>query len=319
MKQFNGIDHKKERLYIHWDITTKCNFDCEYCYAKYNYGSDWQKENKRTTIDIILNSLRLSSLPIFLGLLGGEPTESEHYFYILDYVSKNILPRNKDNRLYITTNLSRDLEFWKEHPKLDNTFMLLSFHPQFNKTEKKVIEFIEKVKYLKKYFKVKINIMLDPKFEDINRLWLKYLPEIKQLGIIIHPHIIYPNGSPFNDLKDIYNNELIENPFYKEIYKFMEPEYILKTNDTEETLTDIDVFTSGRNTFKGWKCYQNNYEITYSKNSAIVHNMCSDKTTNLILRPMFFKKLKKVEAVTCTSNYCNCDGLLKCEKIKQDA
>jgi organic radical activating enzyme len=311
MNKFNGIDHKIQRLYIHWDITTKCNYDCNYCYAKFQYGNDWQKEENYKNIKIILNSIKLSSLPVFLGILGGEPTSSKYYEEIINNISKNILPRNKDNRLYITTNLSKNLEYWKKHPKIKNTFILASFHPEHNQTENDLKIFIEKLKYLKQYFKVKVNIMLDPKFENINKLWLTYLPELVKSNIIIHPHIIYPNGSPFNNLKDIYNNELKSNPFYKEIYSFMEPEYI---DDDNNKYTDIDLFSTGKNKFTGWNCYQNNYEINLN---GKVNNMCSDNISNLIQNPMYFKNLKKVKSIICKADYCNCDGLLKCKKTRE--
>ena len=68
-------DHLIDRLYIHWDLLTKCNFDCSYCHAKRQY----QKLGQWNDIDIferqllIINALSISTLPVFLGLQGGEP------------------------------------------------------------------------------------------------------------------------------------------------------------------------------------------------------------------------------------------------------
>lgn len=313
MKKFGGIDHKQERLYIHWDIMTLCNYNCNYCYAKHAYSRNnlWQKQSNKNIIDNVITSLQLSELPIFLGLLGGEPTLSKHYNYIIDKISDKIIQKHDDNRLYITTNLSKDINYWKNHKKITKTFILSSFHPQYNQTEDDIKIFIEKLLYLKDYFKVKINIMLDPKFNNVNKLWLKYLPDISKY-IIIHPHIIYPDGSPFNDLSKIYNNSFEE---YKEFYKYMHPEYILENINDKLLLTDYDVFSNNIQSFKGWKCFQNNYEIS---STGEVTNLCfSSEKDNLNKNIFYFKKIKNIRGRICNHEWCNCDGLLKCNKIKE--
>ena len=33
----SGLDHMTQRLYIHWDITNKCEYKCSYCYARKEY------------------------------------------------------------------------------------------------------------------------------------------------------------------------------------------------------------------------------------------------------------------------------------------
>jgi len=310
-KTFQGIDHKIQRLYIHWDITTKCNYNCNYCYAKLDYSKEnnWQNESKIKDINNIITSLRFSTLPVFLGLLGGEPTESKNYFYILEEIQNKILPRHKDNRLYITTNLNQDITYWEKHPKIKNTFILCSFHPEYfkNLTEERIKLFIEKLEYLNKYFKVKVNIMLDPKYDNITNEWLKYLPNISK-EIIIHPHIIYPDGNPHNDLQKLYKTSLNK---YQEIYKYMDKEYEYIINDKKEYLNDIEVFSKNL-TFKNWSCYQNNYEISFN---GFVSSTCFPGTFSLETNLMYFKKIKKILPKKCPHDFCNCDGLLKCQKI----
>jgi hypothetical protein len=249
-------------------------------------------------------------LPIFLGLLGGEPTKSEFYFNILTEIKNKILPIHKDNRLYITTNLSKDLEYWKNHPKLENTFILCSFHPEYFKTDtiNKIMEYVKKLEYLNKYFKVKVNIMLDPKYDNITNEWLKVLPTISK-NILIHPHIIYPDGSPHNDLQKIYKTSLDK---YQEIYKYMDKEYEYNINNKKDYLNDIEVFSKNLNKFKNWDCYQNNYEISFN---GLVSSSCFPGTVSLEKNPMYFKKIKEILPKSCPHDFCNCDGLLKCQKI----
>ena len=313
MKTFQGIDHEIQRLYLHWDITTKCNYNCNYCYAKLDYSSknNWQKEIDVKIINNIITSISFSSLPVFLGLLGGEPTLSKNYFYILDKIQEKILFRKDRNRLYITTNLSKNLDWWKENPKLERTFILTSFHPEYH-NEKTIKEFIEKLYYLDKFFKVKVNIMLDPNYKNITDLWNKYLKDIKRdTSIIIHPHIIYPDGSPFNDIQKIYSESL---DIYEEIYSYQDPEYELIQNNKKDSLRDIDIFSRKLQSFKDWKCYQNNYEISFNGD---VLNLCFNERDNLNKNIFFFKKIKEIKARKCFHDWCNCDGLLKCKKVKE--
>jgi len=306
---FQGIDHLQQRLYINWDITTKCNYHCNYCYSWQDYEKrdQWNQEIEKVKIYKILRSIEKSSLPVFLGLLGGEPTISNYYFDILDYIQNRILPKNKDNRLYITTNLSKKLDWWRDHPKIKNTFILASFHPEYFNTNEDVLDYIIKLRYLSKYFKVKLNIMLDPKYQKSLNILYDFLPDLEN-KVIIHPHIIYPNGSPFEDIQKIYKNNLKD---FQKFFNYQKPEYIL---DGKE-LTDYEVFDKKLNQFQDWKCWQNNYEISLNGN---VQNLCKKEINdNLISNPLFFKNIKKILPISCPNKWCSCDGLLKCKKEKQ--
>jgi len=306
-KVFQGIDHKLERLYIHWDITTKCNYNCNYCYAKKDYSKtdSWQKETQDKIIRTTIASITKSTLPVFLGLLGGEPTTSKYYFEILESLKTKLLPKHKDNRLYITTNLSKDMKYWEDHPKLEKTFILASFHPEYH-NEKSTKEFIDKLKYLRQYFKVKVNIMLDPKFDEVTSLWVNYLENKELKDIIIHPHIIYPDGSPHTDIKRIYKDSITK---YEKLYSYMQNEYFYQNKE----LTDLDVFKNNLNTFKGWDCYQNNYEISYD---GYVSSTCFPNRINLVKDILYFRKIHKIVPRKCPHDFCSCDGLLKCKKVR---
>ncbi len=306
--KFEGIDHQIQRLYVHWDITTVCNYKCNYCYALLDYQEKqkWNKEPEKEIIDIIIKSLQFRSLPLFLGLLGGEPTLSKYYFYILAQLQKKVLGKFENDRLYITTNLSKDLKWWYEHPKLNKTFILASFHPQYHNKES-IKNFIEKLLYLKNYFKVKLNIMLDEKYKDI--LWnlFPYLKNLKENKIIIHPHIIYPEGSPFLNPSESYKE-------FKYFFDLQEPEYIFQHNLIQK-LTDYEVFSQNLHQFKNWKCYQNNFEISMD---GKVSRICWDQEFDLKKDIFYFKKIKGIKPKKCVRDYCSCDGLLKCRKIRRN-
>jgi len=94
-----GVDHLRDRLYVHWDITTMCNYDCSYCYAKEQYGERWQIPAIWKKQLEVIDELEKSTLPLFLGLLGGEPTLHQRYFQLLDLLHEKILS-HKDSRIY---------------------------------------------------------------------------------------------------------------------------------------------------------------------------------------------------------------------------
>ena len=67
------------------------------------------------------------------------------------------------------------------------------------------------------------------------------------------------------------------------------------------------------NRFKGWQCYNNNYEISWD---GKVTNICKVKQIDLSFNPLFFKNIKNIEPMICPYKECNCDGLLKIYKHK---
>ena len=108
--------HIKDRLYIYWDITTKCNYNCDYCYARHHYKNEWQKEISFNKQLLILKSLSLSPLPLYLGFQGGEPLLNSRFFDLLDETLKL---KNLDN-IYIATNGSCDNSIFRKFEKYKN-------------------------------------------------------------------------------------------------------------------------------------------------------------------------------------------------------
>jgi len=93
-----GIGHKIQRLYVHWDITTACEYKCSYCYAREEYKDNWMRPGNWTKQQTVINELSKSTLPVFLGLLGGEPTYHHKYFDMVNKIETDILSKHKDSR-----------------------------------------------------------------------------------------------------------------------------------------------------------------------------------------------------------------------------
>lgn len=284
-----GVGHLANRLYIHWDLHTICQLDCSYCYAKkwYKSLSKWGKQTPQSTLKYIVSCISLSKLPVFLGLLGGEPTITPRFHELIELIESKILPKNETNRLYITTNCI----FHKELPQNPKIRVLCSYHPEFGYADK----FIANVLKYAVHHKVRINLMLIPEYKDDI---LKVYGALKSLDV--HPHFVYEN----------HRESLIYNCFddFKELAK-VHKEFIYNN----ELCSDYELFESQKNCFYNWNCYNNNYEIS---SGGIVKNLCKNVGVSLFENPTFFERIKSIKPMVCPHKFCNCDGLLKCLKLK---
>jgi len=298
--------HKQQRLYVHWDVSTQCQLKCSYCYPIAGYKDKWGKIDTWTRQKIVINNISRSKLPVFLGLLGGEPTIHPEYNALIEKCHKAI-SHHEDGRLYITTNGVKNNKWFKKHKFYKNTYFLWSMHFEYKKNYgDEFSKFVENIKTMKdKGFRNKVNVMLSPKKElwaDIHLL----VDKIEEIGgIEIHPHFLYEDGN-------VHELHKYTNDFWDEFKRFENyPGYLVFEGTKREVLNDYQVFRKGVTGFKGWNCWNNNYEISYD---GKVNMFCFDDGNDLIKNINFFKNIKEVEPRKCPHNSCNCDGLLKIHK-----
>lgn len=306
MKQYDK-DHKTQRLYVHWDVSTQCQFKCSYCYARHHYGDDWDKIDSWARQKLVLYSLSRAKLPIFLGLLGGEPTIHPNYDELIKECHR-IVTQHPDGRLYITTNGLSEHEFFLKHPWYDKTYFLFSFHPEYElKYGKDFIPLLENIRTVKERgFRVKVNVMLHEK----KILWEKthkFVDALEQIeGVEIHPHFVYEDGNVHTLTQ--YNDE-----FYKEFERFKDYPGYLVFGDT--TYNDYNLFSEDLAHFKGWSCWNNNYEIDFK---GKVNQFCFNNFSDLTKDLSFFERIGEIGPKICPHDGCNCDGLLKIYKESPD-
>lgn len=290
------LQQDPDHINIHWDTLTICQLNCSYCYARNEYGKEWGKISNKTIINGVIESLRRSSLPFNLGLLGGEPTLGPYYYYILDQLQTI----EKFHRVYVVTNAEKDLT---DHPHYDKLAFLFSYHPA-DCTDRE--RFINNMKLMvERGYQCKVNIMLhhDKKLWPMIKEMFEICKNIK--GLKIHPHFIYGNSITklFNYRQDFW-----------EFFSFLE-DYEKDLVYDNDVFNDYQVFKNGLTNFKGWNCYNNNYEIDVRGN---VVKFCMPKVdhVNLVKDVDFFKNITKTIPMICPHKACNCDGLLKQLKVK---
>ena len=306
MKQ-GDKDHKIQRLYVHWDVSTQCALKCSYCYARKNYGDQWDNITSWEKQALVLHTLNRAKLPIFLGLLGGEPTDHPQYHELVRR-SHEVVTKHPDGRLYITTNGLQPNTFFQDHPVYHNTYFLFSFHPEYEMKYGRGFKLLlDNIRTINdKGFRLKVNVML----HENKRLWAKthkFVDEIEKIpGVEIHPHFVYADGN-VHTLTE-YSPE-----FYQEFSRFKDYPAYLEFGD--KIYNDYNLFSEDIAHFKGWSCWNNNYEISWD---GRVNQFCFNEFSNLLTDINYFAKIGEVLPRLCPHDACNCDGLLKIHKESPD-
>lgn len=286
-----------DMLNIHWDIITMCQLNCSYCYARKGYGDQWGKLVNKDTINVVLEALSRSHLNYNLSVVGGEPTLSPYFNYIIEQVDR--ITKNTDSNLLIISNGEKDIT---TYPLYDSLHYLWTYHVSESPNEEIFFKNIHHM--LSNGIQSKVNIMLHPN----KKYWDKLISIFNKCerieGLKIHPHFIY--GNTFHKLR-AYKDD------FWEFFKFLE-EYPKELWYGNSKHNDYTIFKNNLTNFKGWECWNNNIEILAS---GTVHPFCRDEEViNLKDYPNYFKDITKINPMICPFTNCNCDGLLKQRKTK---
>ena len=74
---------------VNWHIIQKCNYKCNYCFAKYDNYDKKEVHNSKKEIEILLNKIyqafsnKYKDYNIRLNIAGGEPTLSKNLYFII--------------------------------------------------------------------------------------------------------------------------------------------------------------------------------------------------------------------------------------------
>lgn len=308
MKKQYDIKHKIQRNYIHWDVSTQCQLKCSYCYAIAEYKDDWNKIDTWQRQKIVIKSIKRSSLPVFLGLLGGEPTIHPNYTELIE-LCHNAISVHKDGRLYVTTNGLQTNEFFENHKFYPNMYFLWSIHFEFitNKSIENIYRNIQIC--IDKGFRNKVNVMLHPDKKHWKQIH-NIIDRLETMNVEIHPHFLYDNGN-------VHALHQYPKEFYNEFIRFKDfDEYLIfEDNGVQTKYNDYTIFNNKQTCFTGWDCYNNNYEINAF---GTVNRFCFHEKSNLIGNLNFFKNITETKPKKCPHMSCNCDGLLKIYKEKNE-
>lgn len=170
---------------INWEITSKCNYSCRYCY---NQGTKKEIQLDELKINRVLdNILDLDYDKYSFTLTGGEPTLSPYLKFIIDSVFDKF--GGKLSYLNFITNGSQDEDYFHqftEYP-FDKFFIRFSIHPKYwNQQKRDTLCFL-----IKNKVKLMISVLFDISFREnvieiiewINQFQLDYFfqPSLRKI------------------------------------------------------------------------------------------------------------------------------------------
>jgi len=297
IEKFESIYNQYNKFYIDWDFHFNCNYNCEYCFQKWNNYFNTKKPNLKN-IKIVLKFLRKIKYDFTLGLLGGEPTLYENvYFYILEELDK-ILQIKKYSDVYVSTNFSKPIDFYKKHKYYKNIHQWLSIHLKYFSED-----FFEKCLILKdKTDKIIISPILSLDYKK----YLKIIEKLYDFAIKndfeYSPQFLYKNQQ-FDQYYILDSKNKLFNQNKKEFL----------VDDKLYTLNEILNETAGNIAFKNYICYANYLDIDPFN---ILSFSCLKQYYNL--NKEFSKCIKlSPKSIRCPFKNCNDFPKLLSKKIKK--
>lgn len=279
MKKIIALNHQYKRMediiIIDWGVSNICNYQCSYCPKHSHEGTfpfvDIEK--------ILLFSNRINKYykdklnkEVYFLYTGGEVT------LFKDFIKLIKMQKENGNKIGISSNGSKDLDFWQEAMAY-LTHVSLSYHCEYTD----IIHFVQVINLLKNHVTVNVNIMVHPEYFE---------------KCIDAANIIYENTSEISLNIQIVLKDFIEPYHYSEKQKAI----ILKTsqklddnlkitrkrdiyrglmkttyNDGSfELIKAGDIFTKKLHSFKGWNCYIGLELLVIDLNGDIYRSWCHD-------------------------------------------
>lgn len=318
---FVEVNPKKKELNISWAVHNKCNYYCSYCNSAIRDRAGefpFNAVNTRNKFRVLSNHYkRMGIETIEIILTGGEPTIwlplKEACEIMREEFGKNFSSVN----IIVNTNLSRDIQWWKEHYSLFN-FVIASFHPR----SANIDNFIEALKFLDDKIAFSVNVMmmeseiektleLTKKIRELPYYHYQYLPlldvlssEGKYLEYGVRAKKLYEEGDLFAASHfpvSIFKNGISTN-------------FIKDSIGIRYQFTANHMFANKLNRFKGWHCsiaqsifINGDGLIHHASCNAIppIGNIFDDKS-------LLFEKY----SITCPFEYCLCGTDILIPKTK---
>jgi MoaA/NifB/PqqE/SkfB family radical SAM enzyme len=215
---------------LHWSVTNNCNYKCDYC-GVYRHEKIYDFDK---IIDYINHIGTFNNVDTVL--FGGEPLIHPNILQIVKELKTNIR---------ICTNLSRDIEFFKELVSIKNDLKIIASYHFHKETFER---FMEKFKYLVKHTKfIKVKVMFDSRYREqckkVYYLFKAFEHQYKNCKIYLD--MVYHDICDFNE-EDFKFFELTQddNRFY------------LKTEEGEQytSYNQIRRLFNGFPSYYGYEC-----------------------------------------------------------------
>lgn len=208
------LDVSKRNLYIRWDISLWCNYNCSYCFYSDHRRNVVVKQIKSKNILDIIRFKKHKNIfghsfdnfsaekwvqkfkqiakgrKLAIGITGGEPFLDKENFH---YVLSKLIKMDEIDNIRIDTNGSFVVNNFKD---LDckKVYLNISYHPESTSIDK----LISKVKEIQNVGMnvLMINYVMTPQNKDnYEEVYKKFA----QIGVAVNPGVYYDVKNPENE------------------------------------------------------------------------------------------------------------------------
>ena len=318
----------EDYLYITYNLTTTCNFECNYCWPGLHDGKYRWPELDIITKNFthLLNEYGKSNVRITLS--GGEPTLWPELIEFAQY-----LKEKHQCRLTLNTNGSRSIKWWKKNCEYFDDIEI-SVHNEFANIPH-TIEVLDEI-YNRGNIMVAAQMLMDPKnwsksVENVTRLVEHPTQWLVKLKTLTNPTT--------GEIVDYTQHQL--NYLEKKIQKIPPKDYIDLMFSTGKIIEDdktkystmtyednttvqfntFEIFKNKLNQFKEWSCDIGSGRIGINAAGILAGN-CRVSISNLTFNlhdPAFVDtfSLQSVHPSSlCTKQFCDCTSDIKVSKRK---
>ena len=298
--KINVEDKFKNKIFISWVLTKKCNYSCWYCYQDSNIK--YNEIDYKYGIEFIKKIIKkYPNKEILVDILGGEVL---HYKKINNLLIKL---KNLNVKIDITTNGSKPSEWWSKYRNLFDNITLSYHHKQVNQDK-----FFETCKIItttnpNKY--INIALMMDPKYFDEIYKYAIYLTKnidnliINTKAIRGKDEIQIKYISKQRDIL-INNNKIKSNKISKNSNPFGQSNLIMYDEFNKKIIQPINTFIlKQEHKFKGWYCNYGIDSFYIECNGDVFGANCSQNKN--LGNIMNLVKLDN-KPIICKNEFCNC-------------
>lgn len=236
---------KENWFLVSWTLSNKCNYKCSYCPEHLHSGSTGQP--KWETVKHFVENFKIPNKHICYRLSGGEPTHWKHFIDLAKLV------KEQGHAFSFLTNGSKSVDYYKEISKYAKGF-IISYHPAYADIQ----HFINIANVVQ--CDVAVNLMMLPGLEDFKKLEqiAKQMYDNTE-KLAIWPKIILDKTTGEDITNKISEYTLDQKtiikdwPYFRKLndYDLHRGELLLD----DSVITANDLIVSGKNNFKGWKCW----------------------------------------------------------------
>lgn len=267
--------------YINWEITSSCNFRCDYCSYAFGKGH-LSLDRAKYIIDKVSASKHTPSI----GITGGEPTLNPEFGDILKYTCNKM-----NNGILVVTNATMDTNKIKrilsDIPNTDRIWFYLTYHHGQTDIDR-YVGFANAVKDCGVRLCIK-PVCIPDKFDEIKNIFYNHLCHIKY-DMMYMKHV---RGHLSSDCyTDSQMDWMVSHTNNNELY------HITYDDGHSEDLRYCDMVHKKMNNFRGMYCTA--YKILCINILGRIHYNCFGKVIGNI------HTIESIDEIYDREEWCKC-------------